>query len=81
MLEMGLKIRFHDLRHTHITWLCASGVHPKVASARAGHASIGITMDLYSSVMPGMDSEAAEKIDQALRGAKKKKEPPGEQTG
>jgi integrase len=37
-------------------------VRPKVVSERLGHASIGITLDTYSHVMPGMQEEAAEKI-------------------
>ena len=42
-------------------------MHPKVISERLGHASIGITLDTYSHVMPGMQEEAAEKIDAGLR--------------
>jgi integrase len=42
-------------------------VHPKVVSERLGHASIGITLDTYSHVMPGMQEEPAEKIDAGLR--------------
>jgi len=44
-------------------------VHPKVVSERLGHASIGITLDTYSHVMPGMQEEAAEEIDAGLREA------------
>ena len=36
-----------------------AGVHPKVVSQRLGYASIGITLDMYSQVMPGMQEEAA----------------------
>lgn len=57
------KIRFHDLRHTHATQLLAAGVHPKIASERLGHSTIGITLDLYSHVMPGMQADAAAQID------------------
>jgi integrase len=67
--RQGLEIRFHDLRHTHATQLLRAGIHPKVVSERLGHASIGITLDTYSHVMPGMDEEAAAKIDAGLRGA------------
>ena len=67
--KQGLVIRFHDLRHTHATQLLKAGVHPKVVSERLGHASIGITLDTYSHVMPGMQEEAAEKIDAGLRAA------------
>ena len=58
-----------DLRHTHATQLLKAGVHPKVVSERLGHASIGITLDTYSHVMPGMQDEAAERIDAGLRKA------------
>jgi len=67
------RIRFHDLRHTHATQMLASGVHPKVASERLGHSTIGITLDLYSHVMPGMQADAAEQVDAAIRGAVKAK--------
>jgi len=67
--QAGIDVRFHDLRHTHATQLLRAGVHPKVVSERLGNASIGITMDTYSHVMPGMQEEAAEKIDAGLRAA------------
>ena len=63
------RIRFHDLRHAHATHLLGAGVHPKVASERLGHSKVGITLDLYSHVMPGMQDEAACRVDEALRAA------------
>jgi integrase len=65
------RIRFHDLRHTHATQMLSAGVHPKVASERLGHSTIGITLDLYSHVMPGMQADAAEAVDAAIRSAVK----------
>jgi integrase len=65
----AIAIRFHDLRHTHATLMLKAGVHPKVVSERLGHASIGITLDTYSHVMPGMQEEAAQKLDAGLRKA------------
>jgi integrase len=63
------RVRFHDLRHAHATHMLASGVHPKVASERLGHSKVGITLDLYSHVLPGMQEDAASRIDEALRAA------------
>src|SRR4051812_1476580 len=63
------RIRFHDLRHSHATHLLANGVHPKIAQERLGHSSVGITLDLYSHVLPGMQADAAAKVDLALRAA------------
>lgn len=62
-------VRFHDLRHTHATQLLRQGIHPKVVSERLGHSTIGITLDVYSHVLPGMQEEAARRIDGALRRA------------
>ncbi len=44
------------------------GIHPKIVSERLGHASIGITLDTYSHVLPSMQAEAAEAVD-AIFGA------------
>jgi integrase len=63
------RIRFHDLRHAHATHLLASGIHPKIASERLGHSKVGITLDLYSHVMPGMQEDAVAKLDAALKAA------------
>ena len=40
------------LRHTHATLLLGANVHPKVVSERLGHATVGITLDTYSHVLP-----------------------------
>jgi integrase len=63
------RIRFHDLRHTHATAMLASGIHPKIASERLGHSSIAITLDLYSHVLPNMQADAIETMDNELRAA------------
>jgi integrase len=63
------RIRFHDLRHAHATHMLSSGIHPRVASERMGHSTVGITLDLYSHVMPGMQEDAAAKMDAALKAA------------
>lgn len=58
--EAGLpKIPLKNLRHTHATLLLKAGAHPKVVQERLGHASVMITLDIYSSVAPGMHREAA----------------------
>jgi integrase len=67
--RLKLKVRFHDLRHTHATHLLKAGVHPKVASERLGHASVAITLDTYSHVLPGLQEDAARGVDAALRKA------------
>jgi integrase len=68
------QIRLHDLRHSHATHLLAAGVHPKIAQERLGHSTISITLDLYSHVLPGMQEDAAAKVDAALQAALNKRE-------
>jgi len=65
----GLDLRFHDLRHTHASQLLRQGVHPKVVSERLGHASVSITLDIYSHVLPGLQEEAVAKLDDLLAAA------------
>jgi integrase len=67
------RITFHGLRHTHATDLLRAGVHPKIASERLGHSTIAITMDTYSHAMPGLQEDAAQRIDAALRLALRQK--------
>jgi integrase len=56
----GVKpIRLHDLRHTWATLALQAGIHPKVVSERLGHATTGITLDIYSHVQPELDAHAA----------------------
>lgn len=60
------KIRFHDLCHTHATLLLAKGVNMKVISERLGHSNIKITLDTYSHVLPTMQEDAVNKIEEIL---------------
>ena len=59
-------VRFHDLRHTAASLMLSRGVHPKVASELLGHATVGITLDLYSHVSESMQREAARAMDDLL---------------
>src|SRR5918999_6091940 len=59
-------IRFHDLRHTCATLLLTKNVNPKVVSEMLGHATIAITLDTYSHVLPTMQESAAKAMEDAL---------------
>jgi integrase len=61
-------VRLHDLRHTMATLLLAAGAHPKVVQERAGHATVDITLDLYSHVQPTLQDEAAARIEALVLG-------------
>jgi integrase len=60
------EIRFHDLRHTCATLLLSENVNPKVVSEMLGHATIAITLDTYSHVLPTMQESAAKAMEDAL---------------
>jgi integrase len=60
------EIRFHDLRHTCATLLLSKNVNPKIVSEMLGHASIAITLDTYSHVLPNMRDQAAAAMEDAL---------------
>ncbi len=47
-------LRFRYLRHIRATLMLKDGVHPKIVSERLGHANVGITLDTYSRVLPGL---------------------------
>jgi len=72
MKDAGLPVlSTHALRHTAATLMLTQGIHPKVVQERLGHASVSITLDLYSHVTPGLQRKAAEAVEGALFG------PPG----
>lgn len=64
-------VRFHDLRHSHATFLLLAGVPVKVISERLGHSTTRVTQDIYSHVLPQMQEQAADEVDKLL--AKKSK--------
>jgi integrase len=59
----------YNLRHTCATLLLLAGENPKVVSERLGHASITLTLDTYSHVLPDMQEAAAEKLEAMFGGA------------
>lgn len=68
-VELGLpRLTAHGLRHTSATLMLASGVPPKVAAERLGHADPTLFTNLYSHVTPTMQRDAADRIGAALFG-------------
>jgi integrase len=58
------RIRPHDLRHTCATLLLIMGVHPKYVQELLGHATISITLDTYSHVIPGMGNQTVAAMEE-----------------
>jgi integrase len=61
-------IRLHDLRHMHATLALEAGIHPKVVSERLGHASVAITLDVYSHAVPARQEDAAAQVATLIPG-------------
>ena len=59
-------IRFHDLRHTCATLLLSRNVHVKYVQELLGHATVAITLNTYSHVIPGMGDQTARAMEDAL---------------
>jgi integrase len=59
-------ITFHDLRHTCASLLFQRNVHPKIVQEPLRHASVAITLDTYSHLLPGMGGEAATAMEDVL---------------
>lgn len=60
------EIRFPDLRHSAATLMLKKGNHPKIVQERLGHSNIGMTLDIYSHVIPGMQTDIANQMDELL---------------
>jgi integrase len=55
-------LRFHDLRHTHISILLDLGTPVIDVAARVGHASPKMTQDRYGHAMPHADDRALDRL-------------------
>jgi integrase len=65
--QAGLQgVRFHDLRHTFASLMLLRGAKPKVISEALGHSSVAFTMDVYSHIIEGMQSDAMALLDSVL---------------
>ncbi|MFC1969073.1 tyrosine-type recombinase/integrase [Chloroflexota bacterium] len=69
--QAGLEnVRFHDLRHTFASLMLLRGAKPKVISEALGHSSVAFTMDVYSHIIEGMQSDAMALLDEVLPAGK-----------
>ena len=56
-------MRFHDLRHVAATLLLSEGIHPKIVQEILGHSQISMTLDVYSHVLPNMQQDAMNRLN------------------
>ena len=67
--DAGLPhLMLHGPRHAYATLALQAGVHPKVISERLGQATVALTVDVYSHVIPAMQEGAAERVAQLIAG-------------
>jgi integrase len=70
VVRAGLPpIRLHDLRHGAATLAHTAGADLKTVQDQLGHASIAVTADLYTNVLPATQHRAAEATARLLRHA------------
>lgn len=65
--ESGAILDFHSLRHTFGTMLAASGVHPKTCQDLMRHATIDLTMNLYTHTVIGDRAKATASLPDFTR--------------
>lgn len=65
MQRSDMKLRFHDLRHTHASQLLQKGYSLNLVAERLGHDPTE-TLRTYAHVMPGQDALAAQMVDDLL---------------
>lgn len=64
--ESGVKkIRLHDLRHSHATWLINNGVNIVAVSKRLGHKDVSTTLNTYTHLLESTDNDMMAKINHA----------------
>ena len=61
------RIRFHDLRHSHVAHLIEANIDPLTISRRLGHASVAFTLDRYGHLFDQAGATAAQAVSQLLR--------------
>lgn len=59
-------MRVHDLRHGCASLLLAKGVTPRVLMETLGHSQISLTMNTYAHVIPSLQRDAADRMDEVF---------------
>jgi integrase len=60
------SIRFHDLRHTAASLLLNQGIPVITVSRRLGHAKASITLDVYGHLIPSMQNNLGDLLDEMV---------------
>ena len=57
------RVRFHDARHTFASLLLQQGESLTYVRDQLGHSSIQMTVDVYGHLIPGLNRQAVDKLD------------------
>lgn len=60
-------IKFHDLRHTYVSYLLANGIPINYVQAQVGHSKHDTTMDVYGHLTPDINKRAVKILDKVFR--------------
>ena len=64
--EITKPLRLYDLRHSTATFLLQKNINPKVVSERLGHSTVVLTLDVYSHVLPTMQQDATDQLEDMI---------------
>jgi integrase len=68
LVKAGLpNLPFHSLRHSFASIQLMAGTNPKIVQEALGHSQISLTLDTYSHVIPSLQKEAAEKMNELFK--------------
>ena len=57
------KIRIHDFRHSHASYLINKGAIPAIVAKRLGHKDVATTLNIYSHLYPSTEKEIIDQME------------------
>ena len=66
--RVGIRLRFHDLRHMSASLLIGAGTDVRTVAGRLGHADASTTLRIYAHAFEARDRQAAEVLGALLPG-------------
>lgn len=63
------RIRIHDFRHSHASYLISMGNDIQIVSKRLGHANTSTTYDIYAHLYPNAEEDAIAKMEDDFKPA------------
>lgn len=62
-IEEQKRIRMHDFRHSHASYLINKGAIPAVVAKRLGHKDVATTLNTYSHLYPSTEKEIISQME------------------